>query len=80
VPNPPKDTDCRTTVRFAAQTWEAQQTSYQARARLTLARRICEDTNTNDEWTRPLSAAIPAGTARRDAVQLALDDGGAISK
>jgi hypothetical protein len=52
VPNPPKDTDCRNTVKFAAQTWEAQQSSYQSRARLVVARRVCDDTNTNDKWTQ----------------------------
>jgi hypothetical protein len=51
VPAPPKDTDCRATVRFAAQTWEAQQASYQSRARLVAARRICDDSNVNEKWT-----------------------------
>jgi hypothetical protein len=73
VPDPPKDTDCRTTVRFAAQTWEAQMDSYQARARLVAARRICDDSNTNEVWTKPIPASIAAGTAARDAIVAVLD-------
>jgi hypothetical protein len=51
VTAPPTDIDCRATVRQAAKAWESQQASYQPRARLTVARRVCDDSNTNDKWT-----------------------------
>jgi len=50
VPKHPTDVDCKDTVRFAAQTWEAQQSGYQAKARLVVARRICDPANVNDIW------------------------------
>ena len=74
VPEHPKDADCKDTVRFAAQTWEAQQDAYKPRARLVVARRVCDPANSDDLWLKPLANAIPAGTAARDAVVGILDE------
>lgn len=76
VPPHPKDTDCKASVRFAAQTWEAQQADYAPRARLVVARRVCEEANNDDVWTAPIPSAVPAGTPLRDAIVGLLDDGG----
>jgi hypothetical protein len=74
VPKHPTDVDCKDTVRFAAQTWESQQTDYKPRARLVIARRVCDPANTDDVWLKPISTAIAQGTPARDAVKAILDD------
>jgi len=48
---PPTDSQARAGMRAHAQGWESQQPAYQPRARITVARRIVDDSNTNMRWT-----------------------------
>jgi hypothetical protein len=68
IGQPVKDTDARATVRFASHAWEQSQSGYPAKARLVVARRICDEANTNEKWQ-----------AMRDDI-LALLDGAGIPK
>jgi hypothetical protein len=76
VPKHPTDVDCKDTVRFAAQTWEAQQPDYAPRARLVVARRVCDPANTDAVWTKPITTGVAAGTPLRDAIVGLLNEAG----
>jgi hypothetical protein len=74
APAAPKDTDCRHAAVTACLAWESNQADAQPLSRMAEARRILQDANTNDLWTKPTTIAIPAATPGREAIKMILDN------
>jgi hypothetical protein len=74
APAAPKDVDCRHAAITACLAWESNQADAQPLSRMAEARRILQDANTNDLWTKPTSKAIPVGTPAREAIKMILDN------